>query len=283
MSDDALYALGLTPSDVPSLPTKARRKLSAYLLRWGHLDAARRCLRQLLVTHYHQVSVYDELAKAHLGLDDAERALEIMERRHALRTSSTSQALVARIHLVRGDVKAAQRISEELLDDNPESVMAWGLRGDVALANGDWTEAEAAYRRIESLNPTSPAAAFRLARLYQEQSNTDEALNQAQEAVARYEDRDAPVDYLRLLETLLRESDRIEEAEAVAQGLHQREQRELEELRLVLKPAEKPSARPSVKKDETPKPPPPASPVLSSSTSLTVNSEGPVLSRACPE
>jgi ATP-dependent DNA helicase RecQ len=278
LPDDVLSSLGLTPSDVPSLPTKARRSLTAYLLRWGHFDAARRCLRQLLVTHYHQVSVYDELAKAHLSLDDAERALEIMERRHALRTSSTSQALVARIHLAQGDVEAAQRISQELLDDNPESVMAWGLRGDVALANGDWTGAEAAYRQMESLNPTSPAAAYRLARLYQQQNDTSEALRQAQEAVACYKDRDAPVDYLRLLETLLRGSGQTDEAEAVAQGLRQREQRELEELRLALssacpeprrrvegpvlspveglKPAEKPPARPPTRKDVTPKPPP---------------------------
>jgi tetratricopeptide (TPR) repeat protein len=232
MSDDVLATLGLTPSDVPSLPTQARRSLAAYLLRWGHFDAARCCLQQLLVTHYHQVSVYDALAKAHLGLDDAERALEIMERRHALRTSSTSQALVVRIHLVRGDVEEAQRVSEGLLDSNPESVMVWGLCGDVALADGDWTGAEAAYRQMESLNPTRPAASWRLARLYQQQNNTSEALSRAQEAVARYEDRDAPVDYLRLLETLLRESGQTEKAETVVQGLRQREQRELEELKL---------------------------------------------------
>ena len=42
MSDDIFDALGLTPSDVPSLPTQARRRLTAYLLRWGHFDAARR-------------------------------------------------------------------------------------------------------------------------------------------------------------------------------------------------------------------------------------------------
>ena len=134
MSDDILAELGLTPSDVPSLPTKARRSLAAYLLRWGYFDAAWRCLRQLLVTHYHQVSIYDELARAHLGLDDAERALEIMERRHALRTSSTSQALVARIHLARGDVEAAQRISENLLDDNID--LTEGDRGPRTLESG---------------------------------------------------------------------------------------------------------------------------------------------------
>jgi len=274
MSDDILTALDLTPSDVPSLPTQARRKLTAYLLRWGHFDAARRCLQQLLVTHYHQVSVYDELARAHLGLDEAERALEIMERRHALRTSSTSQALVARIHLARGDVEAAQRISEELLDGNPESVMAWGLRGDVALANSNWTGAEAACRQMESLNPASPAAARRLARLYQWQNSTGEALRWAQEAMARYEDREASVDDLRLLETLLRESGRTDEAETVAQGLRQREQRELEELQLALglKPAEKPSAKKKTTEEEIMKPPPPVPPA-----------PGVVKGKACPE
>jgi ATP-dependent DNA helicase RecQ len=300
MSDDILATLGLTPSDVPSLPTQARRKLTAYLLRWGHFDAARRCLRQLLVTHYHQVSIYDALAKAHLGLDNAERALEIMERRHALRTSSTSRALMARIHLADGDVEAAQRISEELLDGNPESVMAWGLCGDVALASGDLAGAEAAYRHMESLNPASPSAACRLARLHQQQNNISEALSRAQEAVAYYEDRDAPVEYLRLLETLLRESGQTDEAEIIAQGLRQREQRELEKLRLVLspstllrinsvegsalglKPEEKPSARQPAKKgrtkEETVKPPPVLSPepgrrVEGSHTEITVSAE----------
>jgi len=286
MSEDVLSALGLTPSDIPSLPTQTRRSLTAYLLRWGHFDAARRCLRQLLVTHYHQVSVYDALAKAHLGLDDAERALEIMERRHALRTSSTSQALVARIHLAGGDVEAAQRISEELLDGNPESVMAWGLCGDVALASGDLAGAEAAYRQMESLNPASPSAACRLARLYRQQNNIGQALSRAQEAVAYYEDRDAPVDYLRLLETLLRESGQPSEAEAIAQRLRQREQRELEELQSVLgsacpeprrkveglKPAEKPSARPLAgkkkPKEEIVKPPPPTP-----STEIAISAE----------
>jgi ATP-dependent DNA helicase RecQ len=269
MSNDILAALGLTPSDIPSLPTQARRSLAAYLLRWGHFDAARRCLRQLLVTHYHQVSVYDALAKAHLGLDDTERALEIMERRHALRTSSTSRALVARIHLAGGDVEAAQRISEELLDGNPESVMAWGLCGDVALASGDLAGAEAAYRHMESLNPASPSAARRLARFHQQQNNIGQALSRAQEAVTYYEDRDAPVDYLRLLETLLRESGQTSEAQAIAQRLHQRAQRELDELRLVLglKPAEKPSVRsPAEKKrprEDTMKPPSSVPPVLS--------------------
>jgi ATP-dependent DNA helicase RecQ len=262
VSDDILAALDLTPSGVPSLPTQARRRLTAYLLRWGHFDAARRCLQQLLVTHSHQVSVYDELAKAYLGLGEAERALEIMERRHALGTSSTSQALVARIHLARGDVEAAQRISQELLDGNPESVMAWGLRGDVALANSDWSAAEAACRQMESLNPASPAAARRLARLHQRQNDANEALRWAQEAMARYEGRDAPVDDLRLLEALLQEMGQTDEAEAVTQGLRQREQRELEEVRLALglKPVEKPSARPPAKRVAAPKASPPVPP-----------------------
>ncbi len=78
----------MTPADVPDLPAKTRTSLIAYLLRWEHYDAARRCLQQLLVTHSQMLSVYDDMARAYLGLGQPEKALEILRRRQALKVSS---------------------------------------------------------------------------------------------------------------------------------------------------------------------------------------------------
>ncbi len=56
---------------------------TGYLLRWGYFDQARRCLQQALVTRPDLVSIYDGLARAYLGLEQPDRALEIMRRREA--------------------------------------------------------------------------------------------------------------------------------------------------------------------------------------------------------
>ncbi len=70
---------------MPGLPAKARASLIAYLLRWEHYDAARRCLQQLLITHSQMLTVYDDMARAYLGLGQPDRALEILRRRQALK------------------------------------------------------------------------------------------------------------------------------------------------------------------------------------------------------
>jgi hypothetical protein len=93
MEQDLLAALGLAPSSVPALPAKARNTLVAYLIRWEYNDAARRCLQQLLVTHSRMVSLYDKLALVYLAQGQPERALEIVRRRQALKTSTISRAV----------------------------------------------------------------------------------------------------------------------------------------------------------------------------------------------
>src|SRR5512139_1224950 len=102
MTEDILASLKLTPADVPDLSASARNSLITYLLRWEHYAAARRCLQQLLITHSHLVTIYDELARAELGLGQPERALEILRRRHAIKDSNSSRILEARAHLAAG-------------------------------------------------------------------------------------------------------------------------------------------------------------------------------------
>ena len=97
--EEPLSSLHLSPADVAALPAKTRNALIGYLLRWEHYQTARRCLEALLVTHGHLVYIHDSMARAHLGLDEADLAVEAMRRRHALRSSDSSQALAARAHL----------------------------------------------------------------------------------------------------------------------------------------------------------------------------------------
>jgi len=115
LSADTLTALNLTPANVPSLSTNLRRKLTGYLLRWGHFDQARRCLQQALVTRPDLVSIYDDLARAYLGLDQPDRALEIMRRRESLKVSTLSRRLVIRAHVARDDLETALQVSKALL------------------------------------------------------------------------------------------------------------------------------------------------------------------------
>ena len=147
MTEDILASLTLTPADVPNLPAKARSSLIAYLLRWEHYDIARRCLQQLLITNSQMLSVYDDMARAYLGLDQPEKALEILRRRQTLTISSLSQTLEAEARLAAGDLDGAQTIANELTEKRPYLLTGWNLKIDTCLAAGDLDGAEAALQR----------------------------------------------------------------------------------------------------------------------------------------
>ena len=146
MPDDILAALSLTAGDISTLPAKTRNSLIAYLIRWEHYEAAHACLQQLLTSHSHLVSVYDNLARVYLAQDQPNRALEIMRQRQTVRTSTTSQALVARIHLVAKDHTSAKAIARELVSEHPYMLNSWRLQTDVSLSALDYDGAEAALK-----------------------------------------------------------------------------------------------------------------------------------------
>ena len=252
-SPEPLTALDLTPADVPSLPTNLRRKLTGYLLRWGHFDQARRCLQQVLVTRPDQVSIYDDLARAYLGLEQPDRALEMMRRREALKVSTRSRTLVIRTHLARGDIETALEASESLTADHPDSKLAHVVRGDVLTKAGHYDDAEAVFRRLEAANPEDVSAARQLAHLAHRRGDPAAALIHVQQAAQRLGDRPPPLDLLRLWETLLRETGQPAEADAVAAQLQARRTAERDALRRDLG---LPTAPPPV----APRPPTPASP-----------------------
>ena len=236
MPDDILAALELAPADVPALPAKARNALIAYLLRWEHHDAARRCLQQLLVTHGQLAFVYDNLTHAYLGIGQPTRAVEMMQRRHALRISNSSRVLEAEALLAAGDLAAAQAIARELVSDQPHMLNGWSLQADVCLAAGDFDGAEAALQQRERLQPETAATALGLARLWLARGDPDKALLWARTALSRTErdERQPALDLLRLLESLYRATGQPAQADATAAVLHQRQQQDLDNLRQTL-------------------------------------------------
>jgi ATP-dependent DNA helicase RecQ len=270
MADDILSDLELTPADVPTLPAKDRNALVAYLLRWEHYDAARRCLQQLLVTHSHTVSVYDSLARVYLGLNEPGLALEMMRRRHALKISNSSRALEARAHVAAGDLSAAQAVARELLTEHPHMITAWSLQTDLCLAAGDLDGAEAALRQRESLRPDVAATAQGFARLWQARSDAVKALLWARTALARTErdERQPAIELLRLLETLYLATEQLAQAEATSARLRAQRQQSLKDLRQALAPTPTaprlqpiipPPTQPSIQPTEsTPRPAPAA-------------------------
>ena len=238
MTDSILSRLNLSPADVPNLPAKGRKALVSYLLRWAHYDNARRCLQQLLITHSRSVTVYDDLARVHLAQEKGERALEIMRRRHALRTSNSSRILEARAHLAAGGLAEAQEIARELTEEHPDMLTGWSLLADVRLAAGDADAAEAAIRHRESLHPDTAATAAHMARLWQAKGDNDRAILWARTSLARSERDGRPpaVDLLRLLERLYHATGQPAQGEATAERLAERRRRELEALELALDP-----------------------------------------------
>jgi ATP-dependent DNA helicase RecQ len=238
MTEDILASLTLTPADVPNLPAKARSSLIAYLLRWEHYDIARRCLQQLLITNSQMLSVYDDMARAYLGLDQPEKALEILRRRQTLTISSLSQTLEAEARLAAGDLDGAQTIANELTEKRPYLLTGWNLKIDTCLAAGDLDGAEAALQRRDSLRPEAAATALGLARLWQARNDPEKALLWARTALSRTErdERQPPVELLRLLETLYRATGQPAQAAATTTRLRQRHEQELADLRLALGP-----------------------------------------------
>ena len=250
LPDNVLAQLEIAPADVPGLPAKARNALIGYLLRWEHFDTARKCLQDLVAARGHLVSLHDSLARTYLALGDAGRALETVQRRQAIKTSSISRALEARVRLAAGDQRGAQAIADQMATEHPYRLLTWSLQADVRLALGDLDGAEAAWQRREALKPGAPENALGLARVWQARGEDDRALLWARTALSRVrrDEKQPGAELLRLLETLYRATNQDAQAEATAATLRERQQQELGDLRRILngEPQTEPPPGPTV-------------------------------------
>ena len=234
--DGLLSELGLNAASVALLPSRVRRSLVAYLIRWGHEAEAHDCLQAILQAHDPQVSVYDDLARLYVKMGQAQRALEIMRLRQELKRSNSAAALEARTHLAAGNLAAAQAIARTLAEEAPDNLLTWSLQVDVCLAAGDLEGAEAALARGEALKPEGTATAQGTARLWAARGDGEKALLWARTAVSRANRDGHPpsVELMRLLEGLHRAAGQVAQAEAIDAELRARRESEWETVRLAV-------------------------------------------------
>ncbi len=155
MPPDLLLELGLTPQQTVRLSGRMRGRLVGFLLRWQQHSALTACLDQLLPAYPTLVSLLDAKAMTCLKQGRLDAALDTMRERHRLRTSMSSQALLARIHLARQEVQTALDIAQKLVTGAPDRMTGWRMLGDVKLAAGDHEGAHAAYLRLHEIHADS--------------------------------------------------------------------------------------------------------------------------------
>ena len=111
MNQDTLAQLGLSPDQTTHITGNRRKRLIGFLVRWEQYEAALACLDEMLALDPNLVSLLDAKARALLGLGQPQAALDVMQGRHRIRTSLSSRALEARIHLALSESDTSLRIA----------------------------------------------------------------------------------------------------------------------------------------------------------------------------
>ena len=161
-----LRALGLTVEDTLHLAAGDRTRLLNYLLRWEHFAVLHQCLDVLIPRHRSLVSLLDLRAKALLGEGRVDEALAVAQRRAGRKESLPARALLARIHLARGETGKALDAAQAMVAEREESALAWSLLGEVELGYGHHEAAQAAFRALHDRYPYSRAYLWGMTRLY---------------------------------------------------------------------------------------------------------------------
>jgi ATP-dependent DNA helicase RecQ len=232
---NVLAGLGIAPRQAIRLVGKQRGRLLNFLLRWEHLEALHTCLDVLIPAHPTLVSLLDLRAKAFLAQGRPDDALAVIQERLRLRTSLTARSLLARIHLAQGDGKAAHQIARTLVEEQSDSMTAWGLLGEVALARGKTDAALAAYRRLNELRPQGRTYLLGMVSLYQARDDWVTASGYAVRLLrTSAEDKPLSVTYLRRLRDYFQASEEETRVADLEAELARRHAVELAELRTAL-------------------------------------------------
>lgn len=78
-------------------------------------------------------------------------------------------------YLAQGDLDAAVKYVDDLLEDDPNDTLALGLRGNLHLAVGEYDEAEARYLDVLKADPANSGAHSALMRVYAAAGKQDQA------------------------------------------------------------------------------------------------------------
>ena len=260
MTTDVLADLGLTLDQVHRLEGSDRSRLLNFLLRWEHIEALHACLDVLIPVHPELVSLLDLRAKALLDQDRPDDALQVVQKRLQLKTSLTARSLLARVHLLGGDPEGAYQIALDLVDERPDSAIAWQLLGEIELARGETEAARNAYRRLHELRPHGRVYLLGMIALYKAREDWVTASGYAVRLLqTASQEMPLSVSYVRRLRDYFRASGEVSRALEVAEELERRYAEESAAVRTALSSA--PPTRPVVPQGTDRVEPPPAEPI----------------------
>lgn len=227
LAEDALkLAMEAAPTEAP-----AHLQLAELRLRSGNPDGAAQVLEAFLTRVPDNGEVQATLARLQLSQQDTEALATTADRvlstrpehplgyylkglvlqgrdDHQAATAQFETALekeptaaepliaLARSYLELDQAERAEQRVQQLLDEDPDNLLAMNLLGDIYLASGRRAEAQAQYTRIMRLTPQSPRAYERLVRLQLEDGALEAALETLQIGI------DATGRNLLLLQTL---------------------------------------------------------------------------------
>lgn len=253
-----LTELGLTPAQTPELRSNDRSRLLNFLLRWDYIDELHACLDEIIPRNRPLVSLLDLRINALLAEGKPQEALAVMQERLQVRErkSFAAQSLLARIHLALGDTATAQDIAQEAIQTDPDSVMAWGLLGDVAMVDSDVDAAMAAYRRIGDRFSDSRVYLMGMMDVYRARNDGVTATAYAVRVLRVAEEAEATlsIPYLRRLLDFFRASDNVTRVADVEAELERLYAAELGALRAAL--AQRPGVAPARRRAEAAAPAP---------------------------
>jgi tetratricopeptide (TPR) repeat protein len=200
MSTDSLTELDVTPAQALELPGRELNRLLSFFARWQRLEALHTCLDLLIPAYPHLVSLLDLRVRALISQGRGDEAVTVMKKRIEIKTSVSARILLARAHLADQDLEAARQIAAELVERRPDSIAAWGLLADTAIAQGHIQVAQEACQRLHDLNPHSRAYLLKMLALYQASDDWVTASGYAVRLLrTATADDPLPVDYVRTL------------------------------------------------------------------------------------
>lgn len=229
-NESILPRIGLSSESVGRLTAEERSRLLGFLLRWGYLEELHECLDVLIEARPNLVSFLDLRARAYLAEGRLDEALAVMRRRLERRSSVSALVLLARVHLARGDVREAGRIAADLVKTAPDSMTAWGLAVDAALAQGDHQAARVACRRLGELNPGSRSYLRCMVSLHRAEEDWVTATSYAVALLAGGSEMPVSVTDLRMLQDYFRASGDLTRVADIEAELASRYSAELAEL-----------------------------------------------------
>ncbi|MEN9538427.1 MAG: hypothetical protein RLZZ126_662, partial [Pseudomonadota bacterium] len=160
-----------TPDDLPVVMMLAKAHLAA-----GDVASAKTQLTLATRLADFNPQAQTQVAELQLAANNLEGAAYSIDK--ALSGQATyvpALALQARLDIRRGNKSAADKRVRDLIAKHPKSVVGHWLQADLAAANGQSTEAVAAYRRAYAVSPSTESflRAFNAMSFVQAQGTTD--------------------------------------------------------------------------------------------------------------